>query len=211
MMHLEVCVEDASGKILVDQVLARLLRQNVSWRVHSYKGIGRIPRGLKSTDNAEKRILLDNLPKLIRGCVKTPYVSALIVVVDNDRKNCVEFLAELKAIRDAIDPAANVIFRIAIEEMEAWLLGDAAAIEAAYPVLKRESLNEYVPDSIGNTWERLADIIHPGGSAALISEGWPAPGKAKCEWAENIPPHMNFEGNSSPSFNKFLEALLPFR
>lgn len=210
-MHVEVCVEDASGKIVVESIMERYLRADVSWRVHSYRGIGHIPKNLGSTVNAERRILLDNLPKLIRGCASTPYVSLLIVVVDSDDRDCADFLQELQTVRTSVAPTANVIFRIAIEEIEAWLLGDPEAIEAAYPIRRRDLLAGYVQDSVCGTWERLADIIHLGGAAALQKEGWPAPGIAKVEWAREISPHLDLAANQSPSFNKFLEALAPFR
>lgn len=44
-------------------------------------------------------------------------------------------------------------FCIAIEEMEAWLLGDEKAIEEAYPQAKMPLLRKYVHDSIVGTWE----------------------------------------------------------
>lgn len=209
-MHLEICVEDASGKIFLENVLPRIVRNDVTWRLHGYRGIGRIPKGLQSTDNAEHRIILDSLPKLIRGCANTPYVSALMIVVDTDAKDCKQFLQELKSVHQQVAPNANVVFRLAIEEMEAWLLGDPAAIKAAYPNVNEITLKSYKQDSICGTWEVLADAVHPGGSAALVAEGWPAPGEAKCQWAKNIPPHMDFATNASPSFHKLLKALGPY-
>ena len=209
-MHLEICVEDTSGKILLDGLLARLIRPDVTWKVHGYKGIGRVPRNLGNTNNASRRIFLDNLPKLIRGCANTPYVTALIVVVDNDDRNCKEFLAELKSVHRAIAPQSNVIFRIAIEEMEAWLLGDPDALRAAFPNVREDLLASYDQDTTCGTWEMLADVIHPGGSAALLQEGWPAPGEAKCRWATEVVPHLAVNDNASPSFRKFLEALAPY-
>lgn len=210
-MHVEVCVEDASGKIVVESILQRCLRADVSWRVHSYRGIGHIPKNLRNTVNAEKRVLLDNLPKLIRGCASTPYVSLLIIVVDSDSRSCEDLLEDLKKIHTSVSPSANVIFRIAIEEIEAWLLGDPEAIKAAYSIRRPDLLASYVQDSVCGTWERLAEIIHSGGASALLDEGWPAPGIAKTEWAREISPHLNLSANHSPSFNKFLEALAPYR
>lgn len=209
-MHIEICVEDGSGKIFLDNILPSIIRQDVTWKVHGYKGIGRIPRNIQNTNRAQHRIILDNLPKLIRGCANTPYVTALIIVVDTDNKDCIEFLNELKAIHAQVAPNANVIFRLAIEEMEAWMLGDPNAIQAAYPNVKMAVIAAYDQDSVCGTWEVLADAVHAGGSAALKAEGWPAPGRVKCEWATNIPPHMDVSANASPSFNKLLEALAPY-
>ncbi len=209
-MHVEFCVEDASGKILLEAIIPKIINPDTSWRVHSYRGIGHIPKGLGNTTNAQKRMILDNLPKLIRGCADTPYISALIIVVDNDDRNCVQFLGELKNIHTSVAPKSKVIFRIAIEEMEAWLLGDRKAIEEAYTSARASPMDSYIQDSICGTWEILADAIYPGGSTALKALGWPAPGVAKCEWAKNIGPRLDINCNTSPSFNKFVEAVRQF-
>lgn len=210
-MHLEVCVEDALGKIFLDGLLSRILRHDVSWNVHGYKGIGRLPRNLGNTNHPARRIFLDNLPKLIRGCANTPYVNSLIVVVDCDDRDCETFLNELKAVHAVVAPNANVVFRIAIEEMEAWFLGDPDALRAAFPFVREDALAGYSQDSVCGTWEKLADVIHPGKSAALLEEGWPAPGEAKCRWAAAIFPHMALdESNYSHSFRKLLQAFAPY-
>jgi hypothetical protein len=47
-MHIEVLVEDSSGALLVKTLLPRVLGPEGAphtWRVHSYKGIGHIPKG----------------------------------------------------------------------------------------------------------------------------------------------------------------------
>ena len=37
------------------------------------------------------------------------------------------------------NPQPKTLFRIAIEEVEAWLLGDRAAVKVAYPIRKGRS------------------------------------------------------------------------
>lgn len=106
-----------------------------------------------------------------------------------------------------ISGAPAVLFRLAIEEIEAWYLGDLRAVEAAYPQVKKKVLSRYQQDSVCGTWEMLADAIHPGGSAALEKAGWPLPGQVKHEWASKIGPLMNVETNASPSFNKLRDGL----
>lgn len=209
-MHIEVLVEDSSGEKLLNCLLPQLLGpcgEPHTWRVHSYKGIGRIPHGLGSKADPAKRILLDQLPRLIRAYGSTPGYDAVVVVLDADRRNCIEFLEELKAIASACTPAPTTLFRIAIEEMEAWYLGDRQALLAAYPRAKQEVLNGYVQDSVCGTWERLADAIYPGGVAAIRKVGWPLPGQVKHEWAERIGPLLALDRNRSPSFQKFRDGL----
>jgi len=209
-MHIEILVEDASGKKLLEAVLPKLLGaygEPHTWNMHAYKGVGRIPSNLKGRADPAKRILLDQLPRLLQGYGKTPGIDAVVVVLDSDRRNCVDFLAELKALVAGCNPAPNTMFRLAIEEVEAWYLGDQQALQAAYPRAKAEVLGRYVQDNVCDTWELLADAIHHGGSAAIKRAGWPLPGQIKCEWAEKIGPLLEPDRNVSPSFGKLRDGL----
>ena len=100
----------------------------------------------------------------------------------------------------------DYIFCIAVEEVEAWLLGDEQALLSAYPKAKIQVLRTYVQDSICGTWEVLADAVYPGGSQKLHKEhfSFMEIGKLKAEWARNIGIHMNLSANQSPSFNYFI-------
>lgn len=210
-MHIEILVEDSSGEKLLDILLPQMLGQQGgphTWRLHSYKGIGRIPRGLSAKGDPAKRILLDQLPKLLRGYGRTPGIDAVVVVLDADKRDCKAFLKELKAVADACDAGPNTLFRLAIEEMEAWYLGDRDALLRAYPRARRDVLDRYVQDSACDTWELLADAVHPGGCSVIKKAGWPLPGQVKHEWAERIGPHMSLDKNLSPSFGSLRDGLL---
>ena len=209
-MHIEILVEDSSGEKLLQVLLPQLLgpqRNPHTWRLHAYKGIGRIPHGLVTNADPSKRMLLDQLPKLLRGYGKTPGIDAVVVILDTDKRDCAAFLTELKAVAAACNPAPTTLFRLAIEEIEAWYLGDQDALLAAYPRAKRDVLGKYVQDSVCGTWELLADAVHSGGSAAIKKAGWPLPGQVKHEWAEKIGPLMDPERNISPSFGKLRDGL----
>lgn len=209
-MHFEILVEDSSGAKL-EAVLPKLLGEHGnphSWNTHGYKGIGRIPKKeMHANADPAKRMLLDQLPRILRGYGKTPGVDAVVVVLDTDKRNCVDFLAELKAVAAGCNPAPNTLFRLAIEEVEAWYFGDRQALEEAYPRAKADVLNRYVQDSACGTWELLADAIHTGGSAAIKKAGWPLPGQIKHEWAEKIGPLLDPDRNASPSFGKLRDGL----
>ena len=213
-MHIEVLIEDRSGSIALDCIMEKILGENGSvhsWRIHGYKGIGRIPKDLHGVTDPSKRILLDRLPKILKGYGRSlnnaRYPAAVVVVVDLDDRNCVAFKQELLDVLNACHPRPRTLFRIAIEESEAWLLGDRGAVKAAYPGAKDPVLNGYVQDSICGTWEVLADAIHPGGSAPLKASGYPTAGAAKCEWAENIAPHLDVDRNRSRSFQVFRDGV----
>jgi hypothetical protein len=134
-------------------------------------------------------------------------MDAVVIVCDSDRGNCKEFLAELNAVLQQCDPAPNALFRLAIEEMEAWFLGDRKALFAAYPRAKKVVLKRYAQDSVCNTWELLADAVHPGGMKEVRKTGFWLSGQLKHDWAEKIGPGMDVEGNQSPSFGKFRDGL----
>ena len=212
-MHFEVLVEDQSGSIALGVILEKILGENGqthSWRLHPYKGIGRIPRNLRTVRDRRKRLLLNCLPGLLRGYgrsfQRTPD-NFVIVVVDLDTRDCIAFKRELLDVLNACDPRPRTLFRIAIEESEAWLLGDRMAVEAAYPSARAAILDQYVQDSLCGTWEVLADAVHKGGAAELKRVGYPLLGRAKCDWAGRVAPHMDVNENRSRSFQVFREGV----
>ena len=210
-MHFEVLVEDRSGKIALDLILEKILGTdpNVhSWRSHHFKGRGSLPSDLRGTGSPKSRLLLDKLPHLLRAYGKSLQDSAtVIVVVDLDNWDCKAFKRQLLDVLNACSPRPRALFRIAIEESEAWLLGDHKAVKSAYPKARNSVLNGYEQDSICGTWEALADAIHPGGSARLKKDGYPVAGEAKCDWARDIAPHMDVDRNKSKSFQVFRDGI----
>ena len=210
-MHFEVLVEDQSGSIALECLLEKILGANGAahtWTIHPYKGLGHIPKDLHSVTDPQKRLLLDRLPRLLQGYGQSlPQSAAVVVVVDADDRDCVMFKRELSAVLEACTLRPRTLFRIAIEESEAWLLGDRAAVKEAYPDAKDSVLNRYVQDSICGTWEVLADAVHPGGAAKLKESAYPVTGTAKCDWAEAIAPCMNVDENRSPSFRVFRDGV----
>lgn len=126
---------------------------------------------------------------------------------DLDDKCLKAFRDELIAVWDRCNPRPATRFCFAIEEGEAWLLGDLNAVKGAYPRAKDGVLRAYLNDSICGTWEKLADAVYPGGSAALSSKGWQAVGAEKSRWAEDIAPRMCVSINRSPSFCYFRDKI----
>lgn len=212
-MHFEVLVEDQSGKKALDILIPKIIGDQHTFRVIEYRGIGHVPRNLKSGIEANKRILLDRLPSLLRGYGKTfagyspNYQAAVIVVCDLDIKCLKEFRQELFTVLNACNPKPETRFCIAIEEGEAWLLGDIPAIKAAYPKAKDNVLSRYKNDAICGTWELLADAVSQDGANGLRKKGWPAVGEEKSIWAERIAPHMDVAINASPSFCYFQKKI----
>ena len=206
-MHFEFLIEDKSGAKALEILLPKLFGKNITYNIHSYKGIGRIPKGLQPKTDANKRILLDQLPRLLRGYGKVPYIGCIIIICDLDDENKQLFLSELNSVLNVCNPKPDAHFCLAIEEFEAWYLGDLIAVRRAYPKAKDNILNRYKNDSICGTWELLADAVCKGGSNVLIKSGYQAVGKQKLLWAEEISPHMNIDENISPSFQNLLKQL----
>jgi len=119
-MHFEVLVEDASGKIVLEELVEKILgRQGGphTWKIISYKGIGRVPPNLRGKPNPQKRLLLDNLPRILKGYGRSlpPKGYGVIIVMDLDDKNCKFFKNELNDLLSLCSPAPSTRFRIAID------------------------------------------------------------------------------------------------
>jgi hypothetical protein len=54
-MHLEVLVEDSSGRTLLDILLPELLGHAHTWNLHAYKGVGHVPKGLSKVADPARR------------------------------------------------------------------------------------------------------------------------------------------------------------
>ena len=69
-MHIEILVEDQSGELLLGHLVPKIIGQHGdphTWRIHGYKGIGKLPKNLEGTVAPNKRILLDRLPSILKG------------------------------------------------------------------------------------------------------------------------------------------------
>jgi hypothetical protein len=157
--------------------------------------------------DAASRVLLDRSPRVLRGYGKMPGYDVVVVVMDSDRRHCAALLAELHRMLADGQPTPPTLFRLAIEEVEAWLLGDRAAVVAAFPRAKAAILDSYQQDSVCGTWEVLANAVPKGRAAAVKRAGWPQPGQLQHDCAEAIGPRLNVENNQSPSFGKFRDGL----
>ena len=206
-MHFEILVEDASGKTALDVLVPKIIGEKHTFRIYSYKGIGgKIPKDIHKKADPTKRILLDNLPRLLQGYGKKhdPHLT-VVVVCDLDTRCLKQFRQELDQALRQCAPRPEARFCIAVEEMEAWFLGNDEAILKAYPKAKTAVLKTYRNDDICSTWERLADAVYPDGANALRKKGWQAVGAEKSRWASAIAPHIDISRNRSPSFAYFCE------
>jgi hypothetical protein len=141
------------------------------------------------------------LPAKLRAYGRTldSATDRLLVFIDLDEDSCLDLKSRLLAVLDTCEPRPVVLFRIAIEELEAFYLGDISAIRRAFPQARPHRLRDYVQDSICGTWELFQQII--GASS-----------EDKVGWAEAMGVHLGTEwrgsgANRSPSFGQFCRGL----
>jgi len=217
-MYIQFLIEDISGSKLIDEIMIKYKAEksdaDIEYNIKSFKGIGHFPKGC-SAINAKTQKLLNDLTQYLRGFDKSlqhmPDAS-IFIVLDNDTRKTEEFKIELEQAASQAMIAIDHVFCIAVEEMEAWLLGDRSAIEKAYPNFNNRIVRlhpGYRQDSICGTWEVLADILYIHGLQRFKKDNptYIDVGRHKCKWAEDIGKHMDIRNNVSPSFQYMLQAL----
>lgn len=77
--HFDIFIEDISGKYLIDIFMTKMLvEEGYTYRVHPYKGCGKLPANLSSALEIRTSTLLNNAPRLINGFINT-YKTFLII------------------------------------------------------------------------------------------------------------------------------------
>lgn len=211
-MHYQFLIEDKSSEVLIKAVMQKLFphNPNVTFDCKSFRGIGGFTRKntVKETKTGK---LLNDLCTYLKGFNRSlqNIAAAIFIVLDNDDRDVEEFKKNLEDVARQTDITIDYVFCIAVEEMEAWLLGDSAAIALAYPQARLTTLRTYVQDSICGTWEVLADVAYHGGRKQMLKEcpTYMEIGRVKSAWAEKISPHMTLAQNASPSFQSFLAEI----
>ena len=208
-------IEDWSGSELIDALMKKIQAtgQEFDYEYKHFGGLGGFSKSRTPKEEKNGR-LLNDLPIYLRGfnkklsaIPKEAGSFSLFIVLDNDTRETANFQSQLQQI--AVDNGITIdhAFCIAVEEMEAWLLGDLDAVITAYPNAKKKILNSYEQDSVCGTWELLADAVYPGGHEALKKEGYARIGQCKGEWARKIGALISLDKDKSPSFQNFLSAV----
>ena len=203
MIWFEVLVEGVSDAPTVREIFQRKfgLVEGENFRIHPHSGKGSLPADPHAKADPRRLGLLDQLPSKLRVYAKNlPEHAVVLVVVDVDDTPCVDLLKDLKTMLKALPDKPNVIFRLAIEEIESWFISDANALRGAYPgKLRKAALRGIEPDQIVGAWEVLARALG-------FDEDSAGPG-VKLEWAMKISPHLDLDAPRSPSLEKFIEGV----
>ena len=215
-MHFQFLIEDPSGEALVRLLMEKVQKEypDITVDCKGFHGLGKIKQKKGTAKETKTGKLLSDLAIYLDGFnrkfIRIPdYPVAVFIILDNDDHEPTEFIASLEEIAQAKNISIDHVFCLAIEEIEAWLLGDETALFAAYPKAKRNAYQTYVQDSICGTWEKLADVVYPGGSTKMKKDNpsYAGIGKIKMEWALNIGEKMDLNNNASPSFNFFINEV----
>lgn len=197
-MHIKFFLEEPSAQEALRYILPKILSPDVICIFHVFEG---------------KDDMLEELPKHLKGEQWIPDDWRIIVLIDEDRRDCHELKAYLERAAHeagfvtkssaAPDEDFRVVNRIAVEEIESWFFGDVEALHAAYPRIP-ESLQDQAgyrnPDAIaGGTYEALERL--------LIEKNYYKGRLPKVTVARNIAPHMEPSRNRSRSFQVFIEGL----
>lgn len=196
-MHIEFLLEEPSAEAALNLLLPKLLPHDATWHCYPHRG---------------KTDLFQRLPGRLKTYARQfPHQSDLRVVILMDADtDCRRRKAELEQIvadaglltkTTAAGQPFRIITRLAVQELEAWFLGDREAIQAAYPRVRPQHFSGLLhdPDTIADTWETLWRVLKEG--------KYYLAGKAKVEWAETIAPHLEPRRNTSASFQYFRQGL----
>ncbi len=197
-MHIKFFLEEPSAEEALRYILPKILSPDVICIFHVFEG---------------KDDMLEELPKHLKGHQWIPDDWRIIVLIDEDRRDCHELKAYLEKAADEAgfvtkssatpNEDFQIVNRIAVEEIEAWFFGDVEALHAAYPRIPEnlQSKAKYRnPDAIrGGTYEALKQL--------LMQKNYYKGRISKPTVAQNIAQHMEPSRNRSKSFQVFVEGL----
>lgn len=196
-MNIHALVEGPSERVFFELLVPRLLPGH-SIKIYAHQGKGSLPSDLHARPDPKNRALLHQLPSKLRAFASSldPDSDSILVLVDADDDDCVSLVRGISHAVEQFAPQLNVAVRIAIEETEAFYLGDQHALRAAFPDADLECARTYKQDSICGTWELFGKVIGDDGGN-------------KVAWAEAIGARLSVvpARNRSPSFRALCRAL----
>jgi Domain of unknown function (DUF4276) len=200
-MTIHMLVEGPSERVLFERWSRRLLQAR-EVRLHPHQGKGSLPRDLDARPDLKRRGLLDQLPAKLRGFANSMDVKTdqVVILVDVDGDDPTTLLGAITGAVVQVAPDLPVMVQLAVEETEAFYLGDLGALRKAFPAADLRRARSYEPDSVCGTWELFAEIVGD-------------PGANKVGWAEAMGPLLTTKVGvtRSPSFKALIKGLLALK
>ena len=175
--HLIFLLEEPSMKEMLKVILPKIIPDEITYKCIPHDG---------------KQDLEKSIPKKLKALKN---VKKFIIVRDKDSGDCIEIKQKLSQLcQQANRP--DTLIRIPCHELEAWYLGDLAAVEQGLKMKKLAKLQNKQkyrsPDSISSPKQELKRI---------------APNYQPISGSKAIATHLNLSTNTSVSFNVFLEGI----
>lgn len=196
-LHFEIFLEEPSAEAFIMEAWPRICPAEATCQTHAFQG---------------KQELLAQLPGQLKAMAKwIPDHFRIVVLLDEDRQDCAALKKALERMSreaglgtlTAPGKGARVANRIAVEELEAWMLGDPQALRAAFPDLSatfEKGAAFRNPDAVkGGTWEALERLLQ--------KSGYYLGGLAKVDCARSVAAHIDPNRNVSRSFKVFHSGL----
>ncbi|WP_308387597.1 DUF4276 family protein [Acidithiobacillus sp. AMEEHan] len=199
MTQIEFLVEEPSAEEALRHVLPKLLRGRARWKLINL---------------GSKHKLLKALPGRLaayRDRIDRGEPLRVVVLVDQDSDDCaslkrqLEDMARTAGLATKTHPDAqkhfHVVNRIAVEELESWFIGDAAALRQAFSSLPTVDVGKGIfrnPDN-GGSWEALHRFLKKHG---IYKSSYP-----KIDAARRIAPKLDLQANRSRSFQVFVQGV----
>ncbi len=195
--HFEFLVEEPSMEAFLNIVLPRVVGPDVGFSLHVFRG---------------KNDLLAKLDSRLKGYARwLPDDYRIVILMNKDGDDC----TRLKSLVEVSAASANIrtktafpsdwqlLNRIVVEELEAWLFGHWGAVCKAYPRLSKNTTNQAGfrnSDCIaGGTWEALERL--------LKNKGYFEGGLRKVELAKAVAENFDPAACTSQSFSCFRNGL----
>lgn len=120
-MRVHALVEGPSEGALLEPWARRLLRGH-ELKAYPHQGKGTLNFPLPSRPDPRRRGLLDQLPAKLAafGRALDRAHDRVLVLVDADHEDLTSLEGRLEALRQTLIPAPVVLFRFAVEELEAF-------------------------------------------------------------------------------------------
>lgn len=114
--YIEILIEDKSGSILVEQIMDKYVmdKENIAYRIHGFKGIGKIPLNVNGMSQVKSKRLLTDLPMYLKGMnlslENMPGKKAIFVILDSDDEDCAKLKYSLQQMYKELGISIQVFF-----------------------------------------------------------------------------------------------------